>query len=305
MNTLILYIDNLRLMKNISQEEFVDGIISLRQYHRYISGKSNFPYHLFNAFSAKLNLDFNVILNNFDIDKTYEDNLIVDYYNYTIKNNISLALATREKLLSRHILNQQSRKLFDYTEIILKFKMGKISKLALMNNTMVLIDYPNILKVDVYNTYEFLMLSSLINFKEFQDKEKLYLKILSVINNDSVILSGKTNSPYLLSLYTLARYAGSKERYEESIQFGKMIIDYNSQNATILYEDFAYFFIAAGNYKLGRIDSYEKALLQLYYVLKIINDTDIFNSFVKSSKKFFNIDFETFILDIIKKANTD
>ena len=47
---LALFLEQMRFSRGISQEDFTDGIISNRQYQRYINGSSAMPYHLLDAF---------------------------------------------------------------------------------------------------------------------------------------------------------------------------------------------------------------------------------------------------------------
>ncbi len=305
MNELIIYIDHLRSLKNISQDQFVEGVISLRQYHRYIAGKSSFPYSLFEPLSKKLNISFDIILENFQMDKKLENKLIIEYYHATLNHNLDLAETIKRKINTSNFYSNPSLLLYNHTEDLCLFERNQISDIEMLSRTLSLIDYPNVLNVALLNIYEFLILSSLLTANTFKDKTTLYHKLVSIINDDTMVLTNKHHSVYLLSLYRLSRYSSSIENYEDSIKFAKMIVAYNKEIHSFLYLDHAYLLIAVGYHRLNKISLFHKSLINLYHVIKTIDSPSLIESYKKKIYNIFKIDYKSFVLEYIKKANTN
>lgn len=302
-NDLIFYLDKLRMLKNISQEDFVDGIISLRQYHRYIAGTSTFPFELFDKFSSRLDLRAEILLQNFEKEKHEEAILLNSYYDQVSQHNYEEALEIKAQIDPNNFLNQYSYLLYEHTNNHYAYMHKQITKSDLLFRTQALINYPDILKSSVYSNIEFLVLSSLLSIDEF-DGDLLYEKLISILDQGTLVIDNHNNNGYLLTLYRLARYSGFKFKNHESIKFSKMIVDYNKKRRTIYLLDFAYLFLATNYYQLGEEETYKSYLVKLYFILKVIDSKGKYDSFSNTVKTHLHIDLEDFVLSYMQKKET-
>lgn len=179
----------------------------------------------------------------------------------------------------------------------------QITKSDLLFRTQTLINYPAILKSAVYSNIEFLVLSSLLSIDEF-DGDLLYKKLISILDQGTLVIDNHNNNGYLLTLYRLARYSGFKFKNHESIKFSKMIVDYNKKRGTIYLLDFAYLFLATNYYQLGEEETYRSYLVKLYFILKVIDSKGKYDSFLNTVKTHLHIDLEDFILSYMQKKET-
>src|SRR5690606_39442735 len=75
---LALFLEKMRFLRGVSQEDFTDGIISNRQYQRYVRGESPMPFHLIDLFAERLNVS--------------KDVLLLEFENYTLKVTLNIII---------------------------------------------------------------------------------------------------------------------------------------------------------------------------------------------------------------------
>ena len=85
---LALFLEKMRFLRGISQEDFTEGIISNRQYQRYVRGESPMPYHLIDLFAERLNVKKEALLLEFDNHTLKETLNITNYYSAVFNRDI-------------------------------------------------------------------------------------------------------------------------------------------------------------------------------------------------------------------------
>ena len=80
-----LLLERLRFERGLSQEDFTDGIISNRQYQRYIKGTSLMPFYLLNDFAKKLGIDKDILIYEFENWRAIENLKINNFFKQFLK----------------------------------------------------------------------------------------------------------------------------------------------------------------------------------------------------------------------------
>ena len=118
---LALFLEQMRVSRGISQEEFTDGIISNRQYQRYINGSSAMPFHLLDEFAERLNVKKDFLLLEFDSYGIKETNNIMALYNAVNNGEIENAKKIQAEISPKYIMDSSNLKLYQYSQLIFLF----------------------------------------------------------------------------------------------------------------------------------------------------------------------------------------
>ena len=101
------YLEKIRLGRNLSQENFVSGVVSIRQYQRYKNGDSVIPYEKINQFAEKFGITTKKLLAEFEKEKNMQYAKINSFYNAVANNNYKVANEIKEDLEKELILSKE------------------------------------------------------------------------------------------------------------------------------------------------------------------------------------------------------
>src|SRR5690606_19520665 len=151
---LALFLEKMRFLRGISQEDFTEGIISNRQYQRYVRGESPMPYHLLDLFAERLNLKKEIMLLEFENYAVKESQTIVDYHNSVMSYDFDKAAQIRKSINYEFIIYSENKQLYLYTKYMEDFATRKISVDRLKTLLFEMIDYPKMLTHSGYSMIE-------------------------------------------------------------------------------------------------------------------------------------------------------
>ena len=117
-----LFIDNLRVSRKISRENFVDGILSTRQYQRYLKGETSITNANLFQLINKLEMSILTIYSLFANTENSEFNYVSKIYNHLANMNYKMS----DKLI----------KSFDVSTLTTKYNQSFFTLTAVSRNPL-------------------------------------------------------------------------------------------------------------------------------------------------------------------------
>lgn len=302
---LCTYLERLRSARSISQENFTDEIVSLRQYRRYLKGESDIPFQIIHQLSERLGVKTDNLLREFEVAKVLETDKINQLYNYAVNYAKEDFQILAKKFPLEHIIDANNIMLYQHSIIMNQYYSNMIAKADASARNTELIDYPRILKQDIITSVELLILSSLLDFLEEKQHKKLIEKLKHFFDDPTVVISGANDRILPLIMSRLAKYAGIKGNYDDVIMYSHSGIDHNLNGKSFYLLDYFYYFSALAHFKLGNHKKYEAMLMLCYHVLAFEGNASKIDKFTTLIEKDFDIDFTSFVSERIKHNKGD
>ena len=296
------YLEKVRYGRKISQERFVEGICSLRQYQRYRSGECEVPVEKIEMFAVKLNIPRQKLLNEFEKEKNQQNLLIDEFYNAVVNQNRELIETLKKKIKKDIIIEEENKVYYHHALIRDDYLTNRITDAAALSKTKVLINFPNVLKNHYFTDIEILILSSMLNMLTGKEHLKLLERLSNLFDTEENILSAGNHKIYSLILMRLAKASGMVDDYERVIKLCDLAI---AKGVLIkqfyLMENF-YYYKALSHYYLEEFMAYEDSLFKCYNVLQLEGNTQKIDKFTERIESDFKINFTLFIINYLKKT---
>lgn len=301
MNTMELcnYLEKIRYGRNVSQEEFVSGIVSIRQYQRYKIGVSDIPYDKISQFAEKLGLNSKKLLSEFEKEKTKQYVKINAFYNAVANNDYKNAIKLKQELDSDHIISFEGMQYYQHANIVFKYYSRELSLSEVINKVSELINYPKILKQQYYTDVEVLILSFLLNVFTGKQQDMLLNKLNSIFEDAENIMSGDSEYIYTLILMRIAKIFGIKRDYPKVLYYCQLGIERGLQHKQYYLWEYFYYYKALAHYALGQKELFDDALLKCYHVLQMEGNHSKVEKFTNLIEKDFSINYKRYVFSLI------
>lgn len=300
---LALFLEKLRFLRGISQEDFTDGIISNRQYQRYVRGESPMPFHLLNEFATKLNLKKEDLILEFQNNSIDETTRVINYFSAVINRQTTDITSLKKNISKDFLVEPENKNLFLFTERMEYFFDKKISSDQLKQDLFELCDYPNVLNRMPISLNEALILSSILIYTEIANKDIIANKIFEVIENPKLTFSAYQITTFNILTFSLAKYYGRNLDYNKCIEISKIGISFNQRKYSTQNLVQYYYFIALCNFRLNNVTEFELNLFNCYNAIHLSDSEDKKERFIKLIEKEFDINLDLFIVNYIKNKS--
>lgn len=295
------YFDRLRFDHNMTQEDLVEGIISLRQFRRYLNGTSYLPQEVINLFSERLGYRTAILMLEFEAEKIKEARTVTDFYNMVANRDHDSAIAFMKDYGIEKISDDSTKLLYRNAVDHLEFQTGKIKEDEYVRRTISLIGYPEIMKRKVLTTFEITILSSLVNVSSFNEKDVIADRLLLMAENPNLVYSGQNEKMLTYVLQRIAHYYGRQKNYRKVIETCDKAIAFNNDWRLFYLLDFLYYFKALAHHYLGEIEAYEASLFKCYSMLQAEGSSVRYERFRKLVESDWPIQFHDFAKHYIEK----
>ena len=295
------YFDKLRYERNMTQETFVTGIISIRQFRRYLKGECDIPQDIINQLSRRLGFKPEYVVWNFESERVNETTLITNFYNAVANKDYGAAEEYNKQIKSKYIIDDVNRLYYAYTVNLLEMNKKVISEEVFLEKTIKLIDFPNILNSRMLSNSEIMILSTLMSMSKFTKKELIAERLKLYINQPNLIVSGHSEQVVLLCLQRLSQYEGVNENYDEVIRLCNQAVNINKEYKIYYLLEYFYYFLSLAYHKLGNIEKYEESVFRCYATLQAENNEKKIDKFTYLIEDDYNISLVEFVQDYIKK----
>lgn len=299
---LSLYFDKLRYERNMTQETFVTGIVSIRQFRRYLKGECDIPQDIINQLSRRLGFKPEYVIWDFESERINETSLITNFYNAVANRDFNAAEDYNKQIKGKYIIDDVNRLYYTHTVNMLEMYKKMISDDVFLEKTIKLIDFPNILKSRMLSNAEIMILSTLLSMSKFTEKELIAERLKLYISQPNLIVSGHSEQVVLLCLQRLSQYEGINENYNEVIRLCNQGVALSTRLKVYYLLEYFYYFLSLAYHKLGNIKKYEESVFRCYATLYAENNEKKIAKFTELIEDDYKISLHEFALEYIKKT---
>lgn len=291
-----LFIDGLRIERNISRENLCDGIMSLSQYKRYLRGDTSMPNAKLTQLADKLMFSIQDIYSLFGKKHNENYSKIWKILNLIKNNDPKQALKLAEDLKKDVLVSQYNKLFYDYCMIKIQHTLKMVSDIHVLNLYSDLIDYPACTNNDSFNMVEISALIGIVNTSasigNFDPMNLMY----RILTSKSFNYSTSGDSSFLPSIYSsLSRSFGAQDEHEKVLEISQMGIDYCLRHETSNALSQLLFYKSLSLLSLDRTEEAKIEAKKCFMHLFIENKPHKFSNY----KKTFEIAFEMKLDDLI------
>lgn len=293
------YLEEIRKARKISQEDFINDIVSMRQYRRYLKGESSISHDVLESLCERLNVKLEYAFFEFQFKKSNETEVIIALYNNVVSENLDKALFLLANIDEKKIVEPSNALIFTHSKNLLAYYKKQINKTQLLYLTESLININDLLTNNIFNDAELLILISFFQFKNYPKSKIIADKLISYLKKETRIITGHNFKTIVLVLHQLSKYYGSIGEFDKSLEASKTAIKHNLKISSFYLMSSLYFFTAITYHKKNDIKNYELALYNCYISLQLENNKISKEKLIKQINNLFDIDFKKFIIKYI------
>ena len=288
-----LFIDNLRSSRNVSREDFVDGILSTRQFQRYLKGESSITNDKLFLLVDKLEMNFLHVYKQFISRENNETKFVNKIYNLIIKSEFKNAYDLIKQSENKIFSSNYNKSFLVFCKITTLYNLKRISKHMAMNQYKELINYPSCLEFESINFIELVTMLSLSLYQlQNENDNRIAHFLYKVLQEEKILLEDKISSNLPSLIAATCQSLGLLEEYEKVLSLTQQGIDICINNQTLNSLHHLYYYKALA---LLRTDRKQKALCtvkKVFMVLDLLDSPEKFLIFEKLLKKQFEITVE-------------
>ena len=298
------YLEKIRFGRNVSQEEFVSGVVSIRQYQRYKNGDSVIPYEKIDQFAEKLGINTKKLLTEFERERSKQYAKINNFYNAVANNDYKSAINLKKDLDSDLIISEEGRKYYMHAKIVYDYYARKLALNEVINKVSNIINYPDVLTQKYFTDVEVLILSFLLSVFSGKQQEILLDKLNMIFNSDESIIAGD-NSDYIytLILMRIAKTFGIRKNFPRVIYYCDMGLERGILNKQYYLWEYFFYYKALAHNALGQREEFDDSLLRCYHVLNMEGNHAKIEKFTGLIEKDFKLNYRSYIVNLIKPDN--
>ncbi len=295
MNTqeIVVYLERLRKKRKITQEEYLYGIVSPRQYQRYRRGNSIASVEVLSRLSTRLGLDYKRVINEFELEKVKERMMVQELYNGVIHAEFDKAMLTINSLKDYQFLDVDNQSIFLIASLLYDLEQKKISNEYFSDRICSYAYYPEILDIDIISEIELLSLT-LIYLKSPVRKDKIIERFSKIFVDPNLVMSGNNIYTYMQILFYMAKYYGEQKDYSSVILYCGKAIKVLKENYSSYQIEYFYYFSALAHFYLGNTKEHQKALYYSIMGTKSLDSPEYTKKMYSKYQRHFNVDPEDF-----------
>lgn len=257
---LINFMENLRYDRKITQENYLHGIISQRQYYRYRSGESEIPFEVITKFADRLNIPITSLLEKFDDEYSHENNVTLMFFNLVASKSIKKAYDEYAEMKGHTFISKVNKNFFKCSKLLLDLYANRIHKSELIDEIYQLTDYPKVMKKTAFPDDEIYMLGLLMEYSE-KDRKRILKKLYEVVQNRGNLLGGNVTAEFRVYFWMIKNFGRTKQ-YHEVIDMCQRAIDKSNMFFMHYLLEYFHYYKALAHLRLKEKDLFEKHLTQ-------------------------------------------
>ncbi|MFA7075957.1 MAG: helix-turn-helix transcriptional regulator [Candidatus Izemoplasmatales bacterium] len=300
MNTvkLLNYMENLRYDRKMTQELYLQDIISQRQYYRYRNGESEVPFDVIIKFANKLQIPLLKLISSYQSSSEKEKKLVQEFLNLVINQRFDEAKQIKKKMKNLLLLDEDTH-IFYYLSILLyDYCTKQISSNEMIVELKRNINFDSIMKKEILHDSEIYILGVIMEYSE-NDRLAIYKKIDNLWTHDKLLL-GTNDSLYSQVFFWIIKNLGRLKRYSELIKMADNAIEYAKIKRSYYSVEYFHYYKALAYLELENNAKFEEELYETILIL-LYMDSYKRNHFFEMIKKDTNIECKEFLIDRLKK----
>jgi len=296
-----IFLENLRYGRRISQETFIEGIVSPRQYARYRRGDCEMTYEKLDKFAERLGIPTKKLLYEFEKTKTVQYQKINLFYNAIVNRDSVIIKEMQAEIEKIPLLDEDRDLYFRHAKLLEEYLSGKTTKDSIIQKTGEMIDYPEVLKQKFLTESEILILSYLVTIIDSEQQKIILRKLASYFESDEGIMTGESDFAHSLILMRMSKVYGVQKNYDRVLQFCDIGIQRGVKSKSYYLMDYFYYYKSLAYFKLETFDLFEESLFKCYNTLQLEGNKKKIEKFTVLIEKDFHINFDGFIINYLKK----
>ena len=293
-----LYIEQLRIKRNITIKDLTEGIISQRQYKRYLLNVSEMPNRIFFELTERLGFNSVKILHDVEEEKQKENKLVEGFYNDVVNRNFDEAKAFIRKYKKHQFLLPEFKMYFDASEALYYYQIKEYDKPKTAEIFKNLVNYPNVLEKSIFDQTELIILSLLLMMiSDQQEKQILIDKLTTFILQDKLIVGTDLYAKQFIRL-RLAREHGINGNDNKVIEICKQGLEVSRRPSIHFNYDFFYYYLALAYRNKKDMKTALYYIKNLYNYVMWHDDGRKVDSYQEKMKKDFDKTFEELLKEI-------
>jgi transcriptional regulator with XRE-family HTH domain len=257
--------ENLRYERQLTQEEYLHGIVSTRQYFRYRNNESEAPFETILRLSERLGIPIFRLFSQYEEDHRLEASRIQDYFNLVIQKKTEEANQMEVVIQKHPIFDVENKRFFLLAKLMHEYNLKLRSKSDLVSNVKEITGFETLLKNASIHDIELYMLGLVMEYSD-TDRERIVNHIISWIARRKLMTSG--NPLYTAQVYFwLIKNLGRLKRYSEVILLADEAIQFCNQRFSHYTLEYFHYYKALACKNLGDTERYEHSLYHTICVL--------------------------------------
>lgn len=185
------FIDDLRESRNFSREDLVEGIISVRQYFRFVNGESSLKYSVLMELLERLGLSDSLSHEYYKKVTDAEYQMLQDVYGALYIDDLQKAHTLFLKIDPNLITLNSNKIYYQFVEQLLGVKQLRWTYEQAAEKILKIVDYPNVLSKDILTYIEKNMLVYLTNYlmknNDYRIASFFYKIVQKEIEDDAIV----------------------------------------------------------------------------------------------------------------------
>ena len=290
------YIERFRSARKLSQENMTDGIVSLRQYRRYLNGESDMPFSIFNQIIDKLGLHTDNVLREMENARFEEYEYANKLYNLAVNYNFREFDKVAKERRFTDFIDTSNKILYEFAFIMKDYYHKQIDRKQTYQKAATLINYPQILKHEMVTEIELLVISFLIDVSGKVDQKKIIYFMNEYVKVKSNLISLSNPRMVILILARFAKFFGIREEYEEVIEYCDLALERTKKYMSYYLAEYLHYYKSLAYYKLGRSEDFEDALVKCFNVLEYEGNQSKIKKFETLINEDYDIEFKSYVV---------
>ena len=282
------FLDKLREDRNISREDLVKDIISLRQYYRFVKGESKLKNDTIIQLLQRIEFDRSFFYEYFERSSNQEFQQLQDIYKYLYRDMLAEAYALYKEIDPEDLVLSSNKKYYEFITQILLSKQKKQKYETSAKNVLKLVDYPEILSKKFLTHLEKNCLVFATNYLMLKKDYRIASLFYQVTKTED-------ENPWLINeqivpFRTLtAKCLGMIEEHEKAYETLKNAEEHFFVKGDYLPMINLYYYKAAEERKLYKDKRFKQSLRKVFYMLRIAENKGYTERYSKAIEKHFNL----------------
>lgn len=228
-----LFIDGLRMDRNLSREDLCDGIMSLSQYKRYLRGDTSIPNNRLVQIADKLKFTISEIHKLYQEKSNKQISKIDTIFALSRSREYEKAYEMANEMKNEIFVSEFNRSYFDFCYVFIQHKLNLASDIHVLELYSKMIGYPNCLENESINWVELNVLLQMILISSKIENYELADFMYNVITKDLTSFTISRDLRLIPDIHLiLGQIFGRQRKYEEAIEIANKGIEHCKEHHT-------------------------------------------------------------------------
>lgn len=294
------YFDKLRFERGFSQERFVDDIISLSQFKRYLKGKNAMPLRIIVELSNQLGLKYDYVLDEFDLAKNDERKAVTKMMNLIVNYDYESFESLVKDLDPDFIIEHRNKLIFNYTIILKDLFQKKISSHDALSQLKRLINFPRILDIKSLSVSEFMILGEIATMLPIDEQPPVFDRLKRILKKPGDVISGNNEKLVIMLLVRIIKILGANKKFDDALFYCDVGINICKSIRTFYSLEYLYYYASLCHHHFGNIEKRNEMIYLTYVAASIDGNHKKLSKFINLLEKDYQIIIADFITDHFK-----